>query len=181
MLLLYSFVFFTLLIISVLISAQEVPSENADLDFALVTTARGEMLAAQNVVVSMRDGTILSVNIYRPVGDDTYSTLYAAGPLPHTQAIPDNESTLAGPVAWYVSQGYAVVLASVRGTGLSEGEFSFFARNEQQDHYEVIEWIATQAWSDGQVAGTGAGYYATAQWQMAIQNCTDQRCTRSFP
>jgi uncharacterized protein len=174
---LYSLVLFLLLLIPALGFSQEEPvEENTGPDFALVSTAEGDLLAAHNVAVSMRDGISLSVNIFRPVGENTYSTLYAAGPLPHTEAIPGSEATLAGPVSWYVSQGYAVVLASVRGTGLSEGDFSFFALNEQQDHYEVIEWIATQPWSDGQVAGTGAGYYATAQWQMAIQNPPHLEC-----
>jgi len=174
---LYFPVFLLLLLIPALGSAQEEPvEENTGPDFALVTTSDGNLLATHNVPVSMRDGINLSVNVYRPVGVNTYSTLYAAGPLPHTETIPGSEATLTGPVSWYVSQGYAVVLASVRGTGLSEGEFSFFARNEQQDHYEVIEWIAAQPWSDGQVAGTGAGYYATAQWQMAIQNPPHLEC-----
>ena len=173
----HSFVFFFLLLTSTLGSSQEeLTEEITGPDFEFVTTAEGTLQAAHNVAVSMRDGVILSVNIYRPVGDLTFPTLYAAGPLPHTKAIPGTETSMAGPIAWYVSQGYVVVLASVRGTGLSEGEFSFFARNEQQDHYEVIEWIATQPWSDGQVAGTGAGYYATAQWQMAIQNPPHLEC-----
>ncbi|MDG2176103.1 MAG: CocE/NonD family hydrolase [Gammaproteobacteria bacterium] len=170
-------VFLLLILMPALGFSQEEPvEESTDPDFALVTSTDGDLLATHNVSVSMRDGINLSVNVYRPVGVNTYSTLYAAGPLPHTEAIPGNEATLAGPISWYVSQGYAVVLASVRGTGLSEGEFSFFARNEQQDHYEVIEWIAAQPWSDGQVAGTGAGYYATAQWQMAIQNPPHLEC-----
>lgn len=144
--------------------------------FEPLLTAWGNVLTARDVTVTMRDGTGISVDIYRPADDDTYSTLYAAGPFPHTADILSDTTTEAGPLAFYVSQGYAVVVASVRGTGLSEGQFTFFARDEQQDHYEIVEWIAGQPWSDGQVAGTGAGYYAASQWLMAIQDPPHLAC-----
>ena len=148
----------------------------APADFASLATIYGDMLAAQDVAVTMRDGIDIAVDIYRPDDNRRHPALFAAGPYPHTQAILADRGSDIGPVAWYVSQGYAVVVASVRGTGKSTGDFGFFTREEQQDHYEVIEWIARQAWSDGQVAGTGAGYYAASQWQMAIQNPPHLAC-----
>ncbi len=53
---------------------------------------------------------------------------------------------------------------------------SFYLETKQQDHYEIIEWIAEQAWSNGKVIGAGSNYYATAQWQMAIQNPPALNC-----
>lgn len=127
------------------------------------------------VKLTLRDGAHISLDIYRPAQAGRYPTLYAAGPFPATQgAAPDTAAT--GPVALLVNQDYNYVIASVRGTGGSAGSFGFLSREEQQDHYEIIEWIATQDWSDGQVAGIGAGYAGTSQWYMAIQNPPHLRC-----
>jgi predicted acyl esterase len=79
-------------------------------------------------------------------------------------------------VAWYVEQGYAVVLVNVRGTGLSGAEYEFLSREEQQDHYEVIDWISSQPWSNQRVGGYGSGYSATAQWNMASQFSRNLQC-----
>lgn len=149
-------------------TAQEPPADPAP-GFQPLASPYGELQTAQDVAVTMRDGVALSLDIYRPDDNRAHPTLYAAGPFPHTAALLADSTSQVGPVAWYVSQGYAVVVASVRGTGQSGGDFTFFDRVEQQDHYEIIEWIAQQPWSNGQVAGTGAGYYAASQWQMAIQ------------
>lgn len=128
----------------------------------------------------MRDGVNISLDIYRPVDKGQFPTLYAAAPYPHNddENIPD--SPLTGSVASFVRQGYNYVLASTRGTGLSEGSYQLLSRDEQQDHYEIIEWIAAQDWSNGKVAGAGASYYSTAQWQMAIQNPPHLSCIAPF-
>ncbi len=134
------------------------------------------IITESNVMVSMRDGINIALDIYRPAQDGSYPTLYSAAPYPHSgdNIAPDNSEL--GSVPWFVSQGFNYVIASTRGTGLSEGAYEFLSRDEQQDHYELIEWIAEQPWSDGQVIGAGSEYYATAQWQMAIQNPPSLSC-----
>lgn len=136
--------------------------------------------ASANVEVTMRDGTVISLDIYRPTLPDRRPTLYAAAPYPHTSDSQAPDTPETGPVAWLVNQGYNYVLASVRGTGGSTGSFGLLSREEQQDHYELVEWIAAQPWSDGQVAGIGAGYYGTSQWQMAVQNPPHLACIAPF-
>ncbi len=129
-----------------------------------------------NLMVTMRDDVNIAVDIYRPALNGSFPTLYSSAPYPHhDDNIPPDNSSL-GPIAWFVSQGFNYVIASTRGTGLSEGEYEFLSRDEQQDHYEIIEWIAEQDWSNGQVLGAGSNYYATAQWQMAIQNPPSLNC-----
>jgi len=165
-----------LVIVFVICLASTAFAQDDDPVFRPLATPAGNILTAQDVSVVMRDGTAISLDIYRPEGSASHSTLYAAGPYPHNQTILQDPTSEAGPVAWYVSQGYAVVLANVRGTGNSGGDFSFFSPQEQQDHYEIIQWITEQPWSDGQVAGTGAGYYAASQWLMAIQDPPGLEC-----
>jgi len=144
--------------------------------FETVETSWGAIAGAEDVPVQMRDGISIAVDIYHPLREGAFPTLYAAGPFPHSSAMLENTDSDAGPLAWFINQGYAVVVANVRGTGRSEGEYSFLALEEQQDHYEIIEWIAEQPWSNGQVAGTGAGYYGTSQWHMAIQGPPSLEC-----
>lgn len=139
--------------------------------------ANGPLIATEsNQMVTMRDGINVALDIYRPAQNGTYPTLYSSAPYPHSEDISPPDNTDLGSIAWFVSQGFNYVLASTRGTGLSEGNYEFLSRDEQQDHYEIIEWIAEQAWSNGQVLGAGSHYYATAQWQMAIQNPPSLNC-----
>jgi len=129
-----------------------------------------------NRLVSMRDGVGIALDIYRPAQNGSYPTLYASAPYPHTDNNTPPSNPMTGEVAWFVSQGFNYVIASTRGTGASQGEYEFLSRDEQQDHYEIIEWIAEQPWSDGRVLGIGAQYYASAQWQMAIQSPPSLQC-----
>jgi len=139
--------------------------------------ASGPLITTEsNLMVAMRDGVNIALDIYRPAQRGTYPTLYSSAPYPHTDDNTPPDNLPLGSIAWFVSQGFNYVVASTRGTGLSEGEYEFLSRDEQQDHYEIIEWIAEQAWSDGQVIGAGSDYYATAQWQMAIQNPPSLSC-----
>ena len=58
-----------------------------------------------------------------------------------------------------IDERYVTVLASVRGTGCSSGEFDLFSWRSALDGREVIdEWIARQPWSDGDVATFGHSY-----------------------
>ena len=123
--------------------------------------------------IEMRDGIQLTASIHLPAGQGPFPTLYASSPYPDQRIVSGGQDEL---IQWYLAQGYAMVIVSSRGTGHSEGSYGFLSRNEQQDHYETIAWIASQAWSDRRVAGFGSGYSATAQWQMAIQNPSQLAC-----
>src|SRR3954470_2727931 len=60
----------------------------------------------------------------------------------------------------YVPQGYARVNTDVRGSGKSGGALCLLCLREQQDVYDVVEWIARQPWSNGHVALYGYSYSA---------------------
>jgi hypothetical protein len=55
----------------------------------------------------------------------------------------------------------------VRGCGRSGGSFEFLGKNEQHDLYDVVQWIAAQAWCSGKVGGLGQSYFCMSQWFMA--------------
>jgi predicted acyl esterase len=61
--------------------------------------------------------------------------------------------------ASHVDDRYVTVLASVRGTGCSSGEFDLFSWRSALDGKEVIDnWIAQQPWSNGAVVIFGHSY-----------------------
>ncbi len=61
--------------------------------------------------------------------------------------------------ASHVDDRYVTVLASVRGSGCSSGEFDLFSWRSALDGKEVIDkWIAKQPWSDGNVVIFGHSY-----------------------
>lgn len=68
-----------------------------------------------------------------------------------------------------LKRGYAIVLMSVRGTGQSEGCFAVGGQQEQEDAAAVVEWLATQEWSDGNIGMTGVSYDGTTPWEAAVK------------
>ena len=63
---------------------------------------------------------------------------------------------------------------------MSEGEWGFLDRQEQEAHYDVIEWIARQSWSNGKVGGIGQSYYCMSQWFMGIQKPPHLTCLGAY-
>lgn len=136
------------------------------------------------VYATMRDGTRIALRIYRPDADGQFPALFAASPYQYeTDDLPHSSLFLwreVGPVAWYVGHGYSYVHADVRGTGNSGGSYGFLDRAEQQDYYELIEWIARQPWCTGKVGGIGQSYYAWSQWFMGVVNPPHLACIAPY-
>ena len=76
-----------------------------------------------------------------------------------------------------VLRGYAVVVVDMRGTGASFGrQWPFFAPQIGADGAEVVQWIASQEWSDGNVGMTGASYDGWSQFATASQKPEALKC-----
>jgi len=122
------------------------------------------------VHISARDGTSVAARVYRPDASGPYPALFAASPYRFdNNALPASPQFLwreTGPIEWYVEQGYAYVQMDVRGSGRSGGAFEFLGRGEQNDLYDVIEWIGGQPWCTGKVGGIGQSYFCMVQWFM---------------
>jgi putative CocE/NonD family hydrolase len=63
--------------------------------------------------------------------------------------------------------GYAVVVVEVRGTGASEGLMNPIFKFMAEDADDVLNWIATQSWSNGKIGMFGASSLAQAQYAAA--------------
>lgn len=70
-------------------------------------------------------------------------------------------------IEWLVPRGYAVAQMSLRGTGESGGCLEFKNPADVDDVGAVIEWLGTQAWSNGNVGMIGRSYDGTSAWAGA--------------
>lgn len=68
----------------------------------------------------------------------------------------------------FVPRGYAVAFSDVRGTGDSGGCLEQTATLQRQDGHDVVEWLAGQPWSNGNVGMFGKSYDAETQQGAAI-------------
>jgi predicted acyl esterase len=138
-----------------------------------------KMIEARDVMVPMRDGVNLCIDIYRPDVDVKLPAILAfaqhnkdlqtpeicesAGPQPAWAPFWLGAQE-AGDTKFLVSRGYIHIIGNVRGVGKSEdGAFS------EWDQYDLIEWIAQQPWCDGNIGMIGISAYAGSQWQAAIK------------
>lgn len=144
-----------------------------------------EILPTRTEMVTVRDGAEMAIALYLPEGEGPWPVLFAASPYRYdNNIVPEMPCFLwreTGPIEWYVHEhGYAFVHMDVRGTGNSGGEYGFMSQTEQEDIYDVIEWIARQPWSTGKIGGTGQSYYAMTQWLVACMNPPSLACIAAF-
>ena len=121
-----------------------------------------------NVMVPMRDGVRLATDIYFPaLGGQP-----ASGKFPVILERTPYDKAGSGNVTngtYYARRGYVCAIQDVRGRFVSEGEWYPFAK-EAPDGYDTVEWLAAQAWSDGQVGTMGASYSGSDQSALATLN-----------
>jgi len=112
--------------------------------------------------VPMRDRVELSADVYRPKAPGRFPVLLNRTPYTKTSASTMNIAQ------YFVSHGYVYVAMDVRGRGDSDGTFVPY-RNDAQDGYDTIEWLAVQEWSTGKVGTLGGSYNGAIQWLTAVK------------
>jgi hypothetical protein len=156
-----------------------------------VTHAPTDILIEGDVNVPTRDGTVLRINVFRkngeaarpvvlsvhPYGKDnlptrrgrksTYSLQYRAIRQPAPVAFSTMTGWEAPDPAWWTGQGFTVVNADSRGCGHSDGTGKLLSRQEAEDTYDLVQWIADQPWCDGNVVMLGVSYLAISQYAVA--------------
>lgn len=146
-----------------------------------------EVVFEKDVAVTLRDGVTIYTDVFRPVGEEKVPVLVAWSPYGKSQgthpgvmgifgAVGLPNSTVSGlskfegpDPAYWCAHGYAVCNPDPRGISESEGDSHMFGRQEGEDCYDLIEWLAEQEWSTGKVAMTGTSYLTAAQWITAAE------------
>lgn len=117
----------------------------------------------RNLAATMRDGTKLYADVYRPEGVGTWPVLLMRLPYDKDQA---QQMTFSHP-SWYARHGYMVVVQDTRGRWSSDGNFYPF-KHEADDGHDSIEWAATLAGSNGRVGMYGSSYVGATQLLAAV-------------
>jgi predicted acyl esterase len=149
------------------------------------------ILCEQDVPVTLRDGTIIYTDIYRPVGQTNVPAIVSwsifgkrPGDMPTEWQLmgvpPGTVSNMlkfesADPGYW-CHQGYAVANVDPRGVGHSQGDVSFLGTQDGRDGYDFIEWLATQYWCSGKVGMFGNSQVAMTQWRIAAEQPPHLTC-----
>src|SRR5262249_10210655 len=122
-----------------------------------------EQRVLYDVLTPMRDGIELAMDVALPD---------AAGPFPtflvRTHCNKRSFRRTHQLIAELVRRGYAVAVQDSRGRFNSRGNFDPY-RQEPNDGFDTIEWLARQAWCDGHVGMIGGSYTAQSEWLAASQ------------
>jgi len=139
--------------------------------------------------VEMSDGVKLAVDIYRPTsGPDQESFPVVMEYTPYSRAFVDPKNSLirrifrkfalksndpvidlldglglVKPLKQLISHGYVFVRADIRGSGASYGQRADFLPKLGEDGVELVDWIGTQPWCDGNVGMLGGSYMGISQ------------------
>ena len=140
-----------------------------------------KMVVDRDVMVVVRDGVHIAVDVFRPDAPGEFPSLFSASPynkdLAYLPSVPTFHMRETNDFEYFVSRGYAYVHMDVRGTGKSvEGQWQLFSPDEQRDLYDVIEWIAAQPWCTGKVGMIGESYPGIVQWFAAAQQPPHLAC-----
>jgi uncharacterized protein len=147
------------------------------------------MNITKDIYVPMRDGIHLAVDLYcpdeltrhagivlvtpyqkdaefaLPLGSDGRPVSIPVAPLP-----PGVNPMLLS-VKPLADAGFVVAVADARGTGFSEGVYDYYnLEGGPFDGYDLIEWVARQAWCTGNVGMMGASAAAISCYFTALTN-----------
>ena len=147
-----------------------------------------ETIVDRDVFIPVRDGVKLAVDIYRPDTPGKFPVLLAQSPYGKDTQMFDTPpqpfgksifeaSIECGDAYYYAKRGYVYVIADLRGIGHSEGIYEgMFARHEGEDGRDMVEWLAKQPWSDGNVGLAGICYFSSMQLHTAAEQPPSLKC-----
>jgi uncharacterized protein len=118
----------------------------------------------KDVFITMRDGVILAADVHLPDGPGPFPVILTQTPYNKNVSSTENLNE------YFIKRGYAHVVVDVRGTGASQGAWDSFGEAEQRDGKELVEWAATQPWSNGKIGLYGSSYRAINQLLTAAQH-----------
>ena len=125
------------------------------------------------------DGTELYIEVTKPKGTGRFPVILEASPYHGTLAdregtriLPDprgEDGKSIGLTGYFAPRGYAVVMFDLRGTGHSRGCLNQLGLKDARDLKQVVEWAASQSWSNGKVGMTGHSYVGSTPSVAAAQ------------
>ena len=151
--------------------------------FAPQTFKDEGLIIARDIVVPMRDGGAIEIDLFRPDTNAPAGAVIAWSPYgkhspKRVENFPGRPGVAKGqlskhtafeapdPVA-YGRGGLAVVNVNPRGLWNSSDDCVFGGAQELDDVCDLIAWLARQPWCAGKVGMSGVSYLARTQWAVA--------------
>jgi uncharacterized protein len=151
------------------------------------TLIGADVIFERDLAVPMRDGVVLSANLFRPVDGKPAPVIMSVTPYgkdtgrdPFVTLLMRLSGVRFGKIKvsrftsfespdplYWVGNGYAVMQTDIRDMHKSQGHAGVLTNQDAQDYYDVIEWAASQPWCDGGVGLSGVSYLAMSQWGVA--------------
>lgn len=143
-----------------------------------------DIVLEKDVPVTLRDGTTIYTDIFRPADKGRHPALLAWSPygkeiggqmlddVPMRSGIPVGATSglekFEGPdPAYWVNHGYVIINPDSRGAYHSEGNLNYWGHENSMDGYDTIEWAAKQTWSNGKIGMSGNSWLTVSQWFIA--------------
>ena len=141
----------------------------AGMVIAMPARADYQDVVRSSLYVPVRDGTRLSVNVYRPARGSSVEgarlpVIFVFTPYRARFRAADGKIVEAGlndalGLRSLIRAGYVVAVADIRGKGASFGaRRGFQDRTEANDGHDLVQWLAAQPWSSGSVGMVGCSY-----------------------
>src|SRR5438876_335753 len=133
-------------------------------------TVAAAVLPSSTVMVPMRDGTLLATDIFLPAGNGTWPVALARTPYGRTDFRNSGGGHGGIPPIQFTSNGMALVVQDIRGTGASQGMGPLYvsdAWGERQDGLDTVNWIRSQPWCNGKIATYGGSALGSTQLLLA--------------
>jgi predicted acyl esterase len=124
---------------------------------------------SSTVMVPMRDGTLLTTDLYLPPGNGPWPVVLVRTPYGRTDFWRGGDNG-GIPAARFLNSGIAVVVQDTRGTGASMGISLYFADEGWGGHpdgLDTVNWIRSQPWCNGKIAGYGGSSLGEPQYLLA--------------
>ena len=149
-------------------------------------------LEGTDIMVAMRDGKRLAVDVYRPDAEGRFPALLALAAHNKFLQSPEVAGACSHQPAWsplwcgpaeggdtlfFTTRGYAHIVGNLRGCGHSDPGDPW--AEGKTDAYDLIEWIAAQPWCDGNVGMIGISDFA--RWQIIAAMSRPPHLKAIFP
>ena len=166
------------------VAAHSASTAGPPMDYSLIEGLSEPRYTTERKVfeVPAHDGIRLYMEVempkYAPEGS-RFPVILEASPYHGTLATRTGSRIVADPKVdgksiglsgYFAPRGYAVAFMDLRGTGRSEGCLDHLGPNDAKDLKTVIEWLASQPWSNGRVGMVGHSYHSAAAIVAAAQD-----------
>lgn len=119
------------------------------------------------LMIPARDGARIAASLWLPEKDGRYPLILMRS-LNRKQYSNPRRLAIIGEL---LDSGYAFMGTDIRGRFESDGDFdpADSKGHDGRDGFDIIEWIAAQSWSDGNIGTFGASHQAGYQVRAALE------------